>query len=169
MVLRDISEQRAIEQTLRESEVKYEALVEQSNDGVLIIQDGIYKYINRAMCEMSGYSTKEMVGRHIPFAIAAEDQEWLKERYLQRMVGKTVPSYYELKVQCKDGEYRNVELSIGSIIFEGRPASMVTVRDITDRKLTQRKLEALYSKEVKLRSGLQEEITSAVSISSPGP
>jgi PAS domain S-box-containing protein len=157
MVLRDITEQRSMERTLRESEVRYEALVEQSNDGVLIVQDGIYKYINRAMSDMSGYSAEEMIGKNIPFAISEEDQELVKERYIRRAEGKDVPGYYEIKVQCKNGEYKNVEISIGNIIYEGRRASMITVRDITDRKTTQRKLEMLYKQEVKLRSGLQEE------------
>jgi PAS domain S-box-containing protein len=157
MVLRDITEQRMSEQNLRESEVRYEALVEQSNDGILIIQDGIYRYVNRAMLEMSGYSAEEMIGQNIPFAIAEDDHELVKTRYLQRSEGKAVPDYYEIKVQCKDLEYKNVEISIGSITYEGRPASMVTVRDITDRENTQRKLELLYKQEVKLRSGLQEE------------
>jgi PAS domain S-box-containing protein len=158
IVLRDITDRRKIEQNLRESEVRYEALVEQSNDGVLIVQDGIYKYANRTLAEMSGYSVEELIGKTMSFAIAEEDQQLIRDRYELRMKGKSVPDLYELKVVRKDGEPRDVEISISSITYEGHQADMITIRDLTDRKLTQRKLENLYKEEVKLRSNLQDEV-----------
>jgi PAS domain S-box-containing protein len=159
IVLRDITERRIIEQNLRESEVRYEALVEQSNDGVLIVQDGIYKYANRTLADISGYSVEELTREALSFAVADEDQLLIKDRYELRNEGNNVPALYELKVVRKDGEPREVEISISSITFEGHPANMITIRDLTDRKLTQKKLENLYKEEVKLRSNLQDEIT----------
>jgi PAS domain S-box-containing protein len=158
IVLRDITKNRKIEQTLWESEVRYETLVEQSNDGVLIIQDGIYKYANQTMSQITGYPIHELEGRKIPFAVAEEDQQMIEERYALRKGGKEAAQFFEVKLKRKDGEKRDAEISVGSITYEGRVAGMVTIRDVTDRKNTQRKLELLYKEEVKLRSGLQEEI-----------
>ena len=158
VVLRDITQYRHMEQTLRESEYKYETVVEQSNEGVLILQDGVYRFANRTMADISGYSVEELAGKAIPFAIAEEDHQLVLERYRQRVSGSKVPDIYEINVLRKDGGRRNLEISVGTISFEGKLANIVTFRDITERNLTQRKLEALYREEQRLSNSLQEEM-----------
>ena len=59
---KEIAERKKMEEALRESEKKYCALVENSKDGVIIIQDGVLKFVNRASIEMVGSTKEEMIG-----------------------------------------------------------------------------------------------------------
>jgi PAS domain S-box-containing protein len=158
VVLRDITQRRLMEQTLRESEVRYMTLVEQSNEMVIIIQEGIIKFANHTVCQGSGYSVDEMVGMPFLNLIANEDREMVAQRYRQRMSGENVPDIYEFSVICKSGEKRDLEAYMGVITFEEKTALLSTARDVTERKLTQRKLESLYQQEKELRGHLQHEI-----------
>jgi len=158
IVMRDITERRLMEQTLRESESRYSALVEQSNEGVLIIQDRQYKFANRTLSEITGYQVDEITGTQMPFGVIEEDRQIAEKGYRERLSGRTGLKVYELRVRRKDGREIDAELTAGTIIFEGQSAQLVTVRDITERKKTQSKLEQLYNQEIRLRNSLQEEI-----------
>ncbi|MBN1191090.1 MAG: PAS domain S-box protein [Dehalococcoidales bacterium] len=80
------------------------------------------------------------------------------ERYRERMSGYRVPDVYELKIKRKDGQVIENEVSIGDILYNGKSAQMITIRDITERKMTQRKIEAMYQEEYRLRNTLQDEM-----------
>jgi PAS domain S-box-containing protein len=158
LVIRDVTERRQMERTLRESEARYSTLVEQSNEVVLIVQDGVLKFANHTMYLLSGYTIGELIGHPFFEFIAPQDRTLTAEIYQRRMKGEDVLNIYELKVLHKNGEIRDMEVSAGQIMFDGKTAFMYTARDITERKLTQRKLEGLYEEEKRLRASLQEEI-----------
>ena len=63
-----------------------------------------------------------------------------------------------MRLKRKDGDEVGVEVSVGDISYEGQIANIVTVRDITERKLTQNRLKSIYFEERRLRNSLQEEI-----------
>ncbi|MFB0533367.1 MAG: PAS domain S-box protein [Anaerolineae bacterium] len=136
----DITERKRAEEALRESEAKYSALVEQALDGVVIVQDGVCRFANRAMAESSGYAVEEIVG--IPFLerVAPESKHLVAQRHKLRMAGEKVLPIYEARIQCKDGTIKDVEISAGIIQYEGRPADMAIVRDITGRKKLEEQL-----------------------------
>jgi len=136
-------EQRVLDRTrdveaasreLGESEAKYSALVEMANDGVVVIQDGLCKFANAAWARVTGYSVEELIGMPMLTTVMPEYHDIVTRRYEARLAGEQSPSVYEIKVQARDGQVRHVELSTGVLEYEGRPASMAVIRDITDRK-----------------------------------
>ncbi len=158
LVLRDISERRKMENKLRESEIRYTTLVEQSNEAVWMIQDGVVKFVNRTLTEITGFSREEIIGKPFWQLISDEDRAMVEEKHIQRMAGNNAPHIYEVKLKCKNGHELDVELSVGDIGETGEAAHIITARDITERKVTRRKLEGLYQAEKKLRGILQEEM-----------
>ncbi len=158
IVLRDITMRRRMEQKLRESESRYSALVEQSNEGVVILKDGTYKFANQTILDVLGYTHDDFVGKRMPFPAAEEDIAMVTERYAKRLSGQSVPDVYELRLKRKDQQVIETEISVGNIIYDGQSAQMITIRDISERKLTQRKIEALYQEEYLLRKSLQDEM-----------
>jgi PAS domain S-box-containing protein len=133
VVTTDITERKQAEKALRESEAKYSTLVEHAKDGVVIVQDGICKFANKAMAEISGYTVEEILGRHL-MDVGTESADAIAQRYRSRMAGKEISPLYEAKIQCKDGTIKEVEVSAASIQYQERPALIGFVRDITERK-----------------------------------
>jgi len=145
----DITERKITEKLLRESEQKYSVLVEQAKDGVIIVQDGVFKFSNKTLSSMIGYEINEIIGAPITKFIAPEYRELVTKRYRLRMSGEKVPPRYEIKILCKDGTIKDVELTATIILFKGRPADMGILRDITARKSMEEKIkksEELFKK-----------------------
>ncbi|MFQ6109081.1 MAG: PAS domain S-box protein [Candidatus Aminicenantales bacterium] len=147
-IARDITERKKIEDTLKESEKKYATLVEKAKDGVVIIQDGICKFANKAIEDISGYSKDELVGKPLFDKVAPEDRERVSERYKRRIAEESVPAVYNIRVECKDGTHKELEISAAAIPYEGRPAVLGIVRDLSERKKMD---EALHKSEEKYR------------------
>jgi PAS domain S-box-containing protein len=62
------------------------------------------------------------------------------DRYKRRMAGESLPSIYESKLKRKDGSRFFAELNAGVISYEGKPANLIIVRDINERKRTENTL-----------------------------
>ena len=141
--VQDITERKRMEEELRKSEQRYQALFERSFDCVYIHDlNGKLVDANAATLKMLGYTRKEILSRDI-FQILSEEQIPRAVLVLDRLIKsgyQKVPA--EIKLQRKDGEYVWIE-SKGSIVFrEGKPHSVqVIARDITERKRTEMELK----------------------------
>jgi len=155
---RDITERKRVEEVLRESEAKYAALVEQAVDGVMIAQDGVFRFTNEAMTEISGYTVEEMAGMPFLDMVVPELRHLVARRFRSRMAGKKLPPAYETKIQCKDGTVKEVEARSRTIQYQGRPANFSVVRDVTERKRAEEKLQEAYERESELRLRLEQEM-----------
>jgi len=137
------------ERALRESEERYRNLVERAHDGIVLIQDRIIRFANTSMAMMLGYTISEMVGSAFTKYVNEKEVSKLIDRYQRRIEGESVPSTYETVLQRRDSSLINVELNAGLITSGDRPADLVFVRDITER----RKMEqALRESEERFRS-----------------
>jgi PAS domain S-box-containing protein len=125
---------RRIEAALRESEDKYRNLVERASDGIVIIQDALVKYCNPRIAEMNGTSVAEVLGTRFEDHIHADQLPQLVERYRRRLAGEAVPATYETILRTVHGDPVPVEINAGIISYQGRPADMIIVRDISERK-----------------------------------
>ncbi len=140
-ILEDISGRREAEEALAESEEKHRTLVEGATDGVVIVQDGLFKFVNPTLAELLGYDApEEVLGKEfLPF-IAPEFKEMLAEKHRNTMAGVGTPLIVEIDILKRDGAKVPVELNSGVIQYEGRPAAIVTVRDLTERKRTEKRI-----------------------------
>ena len=134
------TERKRMEEVLRESEAKYSTLVENSRDGIVILQGGVMKFVNTASLEIVGYTPEELLGIDFLKMVTPEDREMVMKRYADRMAGKEVPSIYEMALIRKDGITVPVEVNATFINYEGRPADLVVIRDITERKRAEEEL-----------------------------
>ncbi len=147
--VRDITERKRAEETLRESEEKYRNLVERANDGIVIVQDGIVKFINTRLAEMRGVTAEEVIGTPFTDHIYPDELPEVVDRYKRRMAGEDVSPIYETALRCKDGSRIHAELNAGIVTYQGKPADLVIVRDITERKRAE---ETLRESEERFRS-----------------
>jgi len=153
----DITKRKQAEQALRESEEKYSTLIEGANDGVAIVQDMQFKFCNRAMTEITGYSSDELQDMNYLTLIDAEFREKVSERYRQRLAGGNPPDYYLLRFICKNGTRKEIEASsIKRSRYEGRPAITLVYRDITLQKRAQDDVARLFSENRNLSKQLMQ-------------
>jgi len=89
----------------------------------------------------------ELVGRWSCEFISPEDQ-----RAHFKPARRDTPFRYELKMRRRDGDSIDVETQISIIEYEGRPASLVFIRDISERKLFEVKLESIHKHAITLNN-----------------
>jgi len=149
-------ERKRAEITLRKSERKYSNLVEKGNDGIIIIQDYVLKYANKKMSDISGYSIEEIIEKPFIEFVSPKDRGLVKERYEKRICGDQIPNYYEVGIISKDGGNVLVEINASVIEYEGRPADMAIIRDITDRKQIENALQISEDKYHRLSESIND-------------
>jgi PAS domain S-box-containing protein len=119
----------------------YRTMIEQSRDGIAITQDGFFRYVNASFCEMVGYSSYELLDMPGADLLAPADKERMMGQHFRRMAGSKVPTLDTTALVRKDGTEVVIELSATSIQYEGRAASFISARNITDRVKMQADLE----------------------------
>jgi two-component system, cell cycle sensor histidine kinase and response regulator CckA len=145
----DISDFVRTQEALKESEMEYRLVVENANDAIYIIQDGMIKFPNPQLTNLTGYTEEEIT--KVPFSsfIHPEDKGMVIDRHRRRLRGEDVPSTYSLRIISKAGETLWVEAGTVLIDWEGRTAVLTFLRDITVQKkleeqlLQARKMEAI--------------------------
>ncbi|MGE5625361.1 MAG: PAS domain S-box protein [Bacillota bacterium] len=145
----DVSARRAAEAALQVSEQKYRTLVDHSQDGVFLTQEGNYTYVNKAYADMLGYTPTEMTGTPYMNFIAPEDRTFLEELWRKRRAGEWEKSAYEVHLLKKDQTRILASVRSGPITLDGRLSSTGTIRDITEERRVQ---QALLSAEQKFRA-----------------
>jgi PAS domain S-box-containing protein len=133
----------------RLAEDKYFNLIEHAADGIAIIQDRVFKLVNTALTQITGYDKKELLGMPFTKLLTPPSQKLTMARYQARLAGKKVPSVYEVKALTKTGETREIEINAALTEYDGRTADEVIIRDITERKKAE---EALRESEDKYKT-----------------
>jgi diguanylate cyclase (GGDEF)-like protein/PAS domain S-box-containing protein len=128
---------------LIESEVKYRTLVEQSLEGILIVQDNIMKFINPKLLVILNYKEQEFVGKDILRFFYPDDRELLSANIKKILKGKDPGVPLEIRMIHKNDEIMYMEVLSTLIQYEGAPAVLITLRDITERKKTEAELKRL--------------------------
>lgn len=142
-----VGKQRA-ESALQQSEEKYRTLVDHLQDGVFITQEELLSFINPAFASLIGYSVRELTGSKFIEVIAPEDRKMMTDRHRRRLNGDSVPEQYEFRMLHHDGKTSIlVNLDVGITLFQGKPAVIGTVRDITRRRKAE---EAAHESEQRL-------------------
>jgi two-component system cell cycle sensor histidine kinase/response regulator CckA len=142
------AQRRRAEEALQASEEKYRLLVQNSNDAIFIAQDGVIKFPNIKAEELLGYSAAELA--KIPFVnhIHPDDRAMVAERHKKRLEGQKLPNTYPFRVINRLDEELWVEINAVFILWEGRPATLNFIRDITEKK----KLEAQFLQAQKMEA-----------------
>ncbi len=133
-MLIDITDSKRAEEALRGSEEKYRSVVENSMEAIVIAENGVIKFGNRQASALTGYSQEEYLSRPLIAFIHPDDRHMVAKRYFQQINNMEVTDIFAFRLIGKSGDIKWVEVSLAPIIWEGRPASLNFMHDVTDRK-----------------------------------
>jgi PAS domain S-box-containing protein len=143
-IIRDITTQKQAQEELRESELRYRSVIENAAEGITVVQDGKLQYANTRLLEMTQVSPKEITNRPFTDFIHPDDRALVFERYQHRISGEDVPPYYDFRVIGKNGTVIWVQISAVRIIWNGKPATLNFLTDITERKQSEEALRTTH-------------------------
>ncbi len=147
-VVRDITERKALEDALRESEERNRAVVKNIVDGIITIDEsGAVKAVNPAAEKMFGYPAEALLGRNVGILLPQLFQsahDGRLDNHASNGVAKVVGVGREIACQRRDGSTFPGELSISEYQMRGRRIFTGTIRDVTRRKLTEKRLAAAH-------------------------
>ena len=144
IIARDITGRKEAEEALRASEERYRTFVENAVEGVVVIQDGLVVYANPAALQFTSESYKEIHGKPFNLYIHPDDREMVASRYRRRIQGETLPTSYDFRLKGRGGSEIWVQLSVAVITWNGRPATLNFLSDITERKQREQILEVQH-------------------------
>jgi len=143
--LLDVTERKQAVKALEESEKNFRALVENSFDGIMINDiSGNYLYSNKSAAEISGYSIDELLKLNVKDLTPSADVEEVTERIRNRIENRTSPSYFGGACLRKDGKEIQIEITAAKTIWKGKPAEIISMRDITERKRMVEELKSAH-------------------------
>ncbi|SEV97646.1 sensor histidine kinase [Halobacterium jilantaiense] len=128
------------DQALRESEQKYRTVIEQSHDAVTIHRDDGYDFVNPRGTELFGRDEDTILDIDVRDVVHPGDHEKLTT-VADGAAEVGDQETFEARVQRPDGDVRHCEFSTTIITYQGEPAVLASIRDITERKERERELE----------------------------
>ena len=134
-IMRDITERKKAEADLKDSENNFRTLAQNANNGIFLIgAEGNFIYANQSFTEISGYNLDELLTFGFQKLADPSEREILEDRLRRRLKGENVPQNYETNLINKAGQAVPIEVSAARTIWQGNPAGLIIIRDITLRK-----------------------------------
>ena len=133
-IYRDVTEHYRDEKALRTSEEKCRTIVDNAGEAIIVAQEGMLKFANPKTTVITGYSIGELTSKKFLEFIHPDDRALVFKRYSYRIGGAKVPGVYPFRIVDKEGNYRWVEINAVRIDWEGKPATLNFLTEITKRK-----------------------------------
>jgi PAS domain S-box-containing protein len=136
----------------KESEERYRIAIEHSNDGVVIVGDDGYLYVNQRFLDIFGYASREEV-LHEPLTmnVHPDDRERVAAIYRKRQNKEPASARYVFKGVKRSGEQVFIEVSAAEITYNAKSASLAYMRDVTERERSE---EALLASQVQVSEAM---------------
>jgi PAS domain S-box-containing protein len=138
--IENLTELDATRKALIESESKYRSVVENSNDGILVLQGDAIQYANSQVSAMTGVPIPYLLDQPFVECIPSEEAPCILEFVNKGSTGSATPARLEAELMHKDGTCVEVEITSNTIPFEGQSAHLVVLRDISRRKVYEKRL-----------------------------
>jgi PAS domain S-box-containing protein/putative nucleotidyltransferase with HDIG domain len=150
--IRHAIERDETDRLLRESQERYQSLVDRMPDAIVVHREGEIVFVNPATVELlKAKSADDLIGKNVLENIHPDFREIVATRIRAAQVEGRGQPLLEEKYVRMDGKVIDVEVTGTPFTFEGRPATQVIIRDISERKQRERELEAVAAVSSNLR------------------
>jgi PAS domain S-box-containing protein len=138
-------ERNRAQEALLESEKKYRTLINNANESIIVAQDGLLKFVNPMTLKLlEGYSEQELVDRPFTQFLHPDDKRMVVENYRRRIANEAALPRYAFRVVTRTGIVKWVEIHADLIEWQGKPASLNFLTDITESKRAEEALAFTY-------------------------
>ena len=129
------NEVESLKDALRAAEDQYRLLVENANDAIFVLQDGKVRFANPKALALGGVLAEDL--EKVPFTeyLHPEERDLIIQRHEQRLKGEKILNMYPLRIITRRGDIFWAEVNAVRIEWEGEPATLNIIRDITSQKL----------------------------------
>ncbi|MBC5763837.1 PAS domain S-box protein [Ramlibacter albus] len=148
--VRDISRRKAQARALAESEAKYRKVVENVNEGILITAGGRILYANPKALEQTGQDLETAKSKPFIEFIHPDDRERVLGNHLKRLRGEPVENHYQFRVIHSGGSVRWLEISGVLFEWQGQPATLNFLMDVTERRQVEQDMRNALAREREL-------------------
>ncbi len=155
VVMEDMTERNVAQAKLKASEERNRLLVDNANEGIVVLMDWRFVFVNPRFTNLTGYTPEHLCSRDFTEFVYPDDREMISTRYRKRLEGDETPFIYEARLVDHDGAIKWVELNSVLFSWEGKPAVLLFIRDIAERKQAEeerRKMEMQIQQTQKLES-----------------
>lgn len=149
ITMRDITERLNYERALRESEAKYKTLVENSQDGIIIVRENKILFANNTFCRMIGFGCDILYNNTADYFVHPDDRAIVKSINERRLMGDASTIITTFRITGNNDKVLECETYSTIIDYDGIPASLITIHNLTESKRMQ---EALQKSEEKYRN-----------------
>jgi len=139
----DITERKRIEEVLRQSEERYRLLVESANEGIVVEQEGMLKFLNTSLLEMTSYSAQEFASHPFIDYVHPEDREAIRDHLQRSLNGEKTPTGCAFRIVDKQGQVKWLHSNSVGIEWDSRPATLNFFTDVTERRRTEEEKASL--------------------------
>jgi PAS domain S-box-containing protein len=134
-IFTDLTQRMKIETALRESEYNFRAISEKAKDGILIIEGADnFAYANAHSSEITGYTNEMLINMSLRDLIHPGEINRVTQIFRSRLAGIHVPNSFETIIIHKNGREIPIDVTDSRMFWKGKPAVMIVIRDITQRK-----------------------------------
>ena len=141
----EITEHKSMLEALKRSEERYRAVVEHSGEGMVVVHDGKFVFVNKRAAEMVQMTQEDMLREGYLHRVHPEDHAVVDERRRRRLAGEPVPNRYEIRLLLPSGDVRWVEIGVSVVPWDGTQASLTFFSDVTERKHAEKELQRTSS------------------------
>ena len=128
----------------RRCELRFNRLMDDMHSALVVVQDEKIKFINNAFCELLGYTHRELLGHPYKSVLHEDVKERDVQTHRDRVEGKKPDREYDTRLLDSEGNVREVHVRARKTDWEGRPASLAIMNDVTELRRLQREREQFF-------------------------
>jgi diguanylate cyclase (GGDEF)-like protein/PAS domain S-box-containing protein len=133
-VVVDVSERLRAEAAMYEKEAQFRATMEAAQVGIFLLQDGLFRYANPFLLKLFGYAEGELIDRLGPLDVILPEQRAMVQEQIHLRAAGEQGRTYEITGVRKDGVRFPMTILGSPVTYQGQPASVGTVLDISLQK-----------------------------------
>jgi len=135
-ITRDITERKAMEKAIEQSEIKYKKLISNISDVIVVIdKNGKIAYKSTNIKKHFGWDPEELIGKDALYTCHPDDYERIYAEMERLLIDNNLQVRLEMDYRCKDGTYKPIELTAISLIDDPIINGIIAnYKDISERK-----------------------------------